>query len=400
MSSLPVKVTLGPRFLKPFSGKPTPFPLSGLFLFSPYVFIRVNGFSPSGMFKNIGRESLFKRFDAVSKGKKKPAPDVVGALLQEMFEAFDCPDDVREHFTEAFEIERALALQSKTAPAVVGLAQPFGEYEAFFLGINRSAGQLSPSLHQSFLIDIEKASALAHQYLMQEAYPQAYEAIVNNELLKRFVWPDVMVAMKNAATQTRYDFLRALVAFEVHLAHLVIMDHSYEADCLASDTNALMSVWPTLDKPSKNPTALLFEWTKAKAGARTISAFYEHPKLTTIIMEMGTLKRWSSGSNQPDREWLETLVEALFGDKAYKPFWHRYYMARAVNFIGYVHQSMTTRINDCLTESDRAAIAPWPQLPYGYSDFATWGRERYSAWRKYACDYQAEHGVSLPKGVS
>ncbi|MBP6018373.1 MAG: hypothetical protein KA735_02685 [Burkholderiaceae bacterium] len=399
MSSLPTKVTLGPRFLRPFSGKPAPFCFSGLFLFSPHVFIRLGGFSLSGIYKAAGHESLFKRFDAVSKGRKKPAPDVVAALLQEMVEAFGFPDDVRAIFSEGIEAELALATHTKNERAMISIEHQIGEYGAFFWGLNHNTGRLASSLDQSFLIDVETASALAHQHLMQEAYPQAYEAIVNNELLKRFIWPDVMVAMKNAATQTRYVFLRALVAVEVHLAHLVIMDHSYETDCLANDTNALMSVWPTLDKPFKNPTALLFDWTKAKSGVRTISAFYDHPKLTTIKMEMVTLKRWSSGSHQPDREWLETLVAALFGDKAYKPFWHRYYMALAVNFIGYVHQSMTMRINDCLTESERAVIAPWPQLPHGYSDFATWGRERYPAWRKYACDYQAEHGGSSQASV-
>lgn len=332
----------------------------------------------SGIFKEAGHESLYKRLVSLSKDGKVNSVLKARKLLTEMYDVFEMPAEIREMFSASFES----GIANEDCNNVLGV------YQATITGVNLRAGKKYPSIHQAFLIELEKSSLHIEELLSQKLFADAIEDIKKNELLTTFLWPEAAAALEKANSLPRFLLFRAIVAIEVHLSYMAVVEKFYETENESPDTHALLSIWPREDMPSKNPCALFFTWVKEQAGVKTMKGFFNHPKLASIDMEMVSLKRWSSGSHFPDREWLRSLAKALFNDENYEPFWVRHQFARTVNFLGHMHQSVASKISDSASAEVMDIFAPWPNFPHNYRDFASWGRGRYQFWREYACDYE------------
>ena len=78
------------RFNFPFQGKPAPLELSGLFLLSPTVHLKILGLSMSGVFAELGRKSLYKQLDQTKKGIRPISPGLIDGCI-DLLSTFSSP---------------------------------------------------------------------------------------------------------------------------------------------------------------------------------------------------------------------------------------------------------------------------------------------------------------------
>ncbi|MDB5988776.1 MAG: hypothetical protein JWQ10_179 [Herbaspirillum sp.] len=370
------------KFINPFIGSPSPIPLTGLFLFRPDIFWDISGFSQSGIFKLIGKESLFKRLNAIKPGDKIE-PERLRKLMKEVLDASDASDEFREKFLS--DVEIAIENEDK------GEFDPssFRMYETAIAASNPPGKKLTAP--QEFFLEVERESEAALSLMHKQRFADAAQEILNNEFFAPFLWEGAREALGRVTSVGALFIVRTSLAMEVFLASMVIYELEYEATAGIYDLGLLLDIWPTVDAKVKNSFGMFFEWVKKQSGARTLGEFFNHPSLHKVdSMDEVRLKRWSSGRHQPKKEWLDEIAKALWGDVEHPAFQMRLATAQRVNFLGFFYQQILTLIPKDMTPNQAQEVYPWPFCPHEYSDFALWGRERYPIWREFACDYQAK----------
>lgn len=373
------------NFLNPFNGKPKPIPLNGLLLYDPSVLMSFIDVYMSRIFADAGHESLYKRLSAASKGEMPV--DRALALIGEMTNAFGMPEEIWEELKISSDIEEQLLAGASINE--VDLSKRIGTHRAAIRGAQLSDPDFVLDKRHTFLINVEKASFPIEWAMASKDIPLAVQRLKEDKLLSQFLWPEMNTALESITGHKHFLLLRASMSLEVLGHYLAVLEMHVEKKFGFPAMSTVRDIWPQSNS-NKNPTALLFQWMKQHANMKSISSILNHPKLVAHNYEMTTLKRWSNGSHHPDRQRLDTLLDALFGDRDYIQFWVRHYMAKLINFIGYVHTSIASKIPHEMSVDDRKLVAPWPAFPHNHHDFATWGKTRYPIWREFAAEYQAE----------
>lgn len=368
------------KFINPFIGTPSKIPLTGLFLFHPQIYYDIEGYSISYLFKSIEKESLLKRIQAIKNGTA--SLESINSVIHELENDSCIPEHMRRQFSELKEI----AIKEEEAGGFV--PESVGEHE-FLIRMCNPDGQPKSKV-QIFLLELEEKSQTALGFLSKYRYLDAAQAILDEEFFSPFVWEGMHKALKNVSTKDTFFLLRASIAMEVFLATIIISESSYEETIGHNDVNSILDIWPVSGTKSKNPFGMLFEWTKREAGVSTLRGFFDHPKLVTVEMEEQRLKRWSSGSHQPRKEWLDDIAAALWDEPNHLAFKIRISLAQQINFLGYMSQQIISNIPSTMSIRLAEQIYPWPNFPYDHPDFASWGKSRYSFWREYARNYQAK----------
>ncbi|ASU39109.1 hypothetical protein hmeg3_12990 [Herbaspirillum sp. meg3] len=369
------------KFINPFNGTPTKIRLTELFLFHPHTYLDIAGHSISRAFKLMGKESLLKRFDAI-KPEDKVSPDRLRSLITEMLDASETPDALRRKFLE--DLERAIGEDEKGEfnPASMGM------YEAAVVAFNPSGKQLGAP--QEFLLEIERESRAAFALMHKRRFEEAAQEILDSKFFAPFLWGGIRDALGRVTDFGTLLILRASIAMEVFLAVMVVYESEYEATTGQGDQSCVLDLWPIVGPKAKNPFGMLFEWTKRESGASTQREFFDHPALREIEMDELRLKRWSSGTHQPRKEWLDRIAAGLWGNAEHPAFQMRLAYAQQVNFLGHFSQLLVALFPKEMTASQSLEAYPWPNYPHDLSDFADWGRTRYPVWREYARDYRAK----------
>lgn len=369
------------KFINPFNGTPTKIQLTGLFLFHPQTYLDIGGESISGTFKLLGKESLLKRLEAIGPGDKVP-PERLSNLITELLDAGNASDNLRRRFLGQIEI--AIEEEEMGAPHPASI----GQYESVIAAFNPNEQKLGAP--QEFFLDMEKRSRAALSHAYKQRFSETVQLILEEEFFAPFLWDGVRAALGRVKDDGSLLLLRISIAMEVFLAGMVIYESSYERAKGKKDPSCLLDVWPIAGQKAKNPFGMLFEWTKGESGARTQREFFDHPKLQNVDMDLVRLKRWSSGTHQPRKEWLDEVAMGLWGNANHPAFQMRLAFAQQVNFIGHCSQLLISRLPKELSENQQREAYPWPKFPHEYVDFASWGRSRYQFWRDYARDYRAK----------
>lgn len=349
------------RFYNPFPGKPTKIVIPSLFLISPETLIKIAGITFSGIFKQDGRESLFKRLQKASAGESLNQ-DQLGQDFLKLI-----PQD--SEFFERF----SLAVNGdKDARTWV---ENQGIWSMFYLHKTLYGEKLSYS--QSFLVQIEKACLGPEQRFKQGDYRSVAKELRQDELMRRLITESVIEQISNLTSQISWDFISSSVAIEILISHLAAIDAEHSMD---SQVSNLMSLLPS---DGKNPTQRYFAWIKHQIGAKSIGQILEDPRAEKLKIDLQTLKQWSSGRYFPSEIWLEPVLKAFLNQKTIKQAWVKYFGARYLNFIGYTATRIEGRVRTINAEHPEFDTKPWPHYPFENTNIEDWCSVRYPYWYEY-----------------
>lgn len=324
--------------------------------------------------------TLLKKFEAARKGtvsKKR-----IDSIISEIQNDENITTNAKEIFSELVKI----GIKEDEAGGFV--PESIGNYAAIVKAINGSNEPKSVS--QRFLLEVEEKSKAAFVLASKKDISAAGKAILDEEFFTPFLWSGIRDALNNVSSPEIFLLLRISIAAEFFLATMIICEFVYEIETRESDTKCFLDIWPLQDPKPKNPLGRLFDWTIKEAKVNSIPEFLALPALVKVNPDYTRLKRWSSGSHQPQKEWLGAISKHLWGDSNYAPFAVRLGMAQNANFLGHMLQTIILEIPAGLSEEIKQAIYPWPNFPHDHVDFASWGRSRYEFWRKFARDYQSK----------
>ncbi len=338
-------------YKNPFSGKPAPFELSGLFMISPLIWIKICGHSMSGLMSEREKESLHKRLTQTLKFKRP----VNAGLLDEIFEMLPqhpLKDDIQAA------IHGDIYAQERM--------DKIGAWECFLTGLFKDEKQFT--LRVLHLIEIERACTEPSKLVCQGRIKEAFELLSANSLMCRFFWPEAKQIFKTAINPTSLLPLQASILLEVLLSDLAAYDVG-----LGKPTSQVIDVLPSAEESYITPTKLFFHWLIERIGAKSMGALLDDKRAEYLSMDIVTLKRWSSGVHHPAQDVLEKIVDRFFdNDDDKNAVWARYWSAKYLNLMGYISQV-------CRNETR----APWPNLPFGHDSFGAWCQDRYFYWYSY-----------------
>lgn len=341
--------------------------MSGLFLLAPDVDMKLLGHPIRRIFKEKGKESLYKRLEQQVQEETPAAAEV----LQELIELFsDAP------FRDLF----AAAAQGDTqAQARINAMGPWEATLYHQLAV--PSGKLSPQ--GAFILDIERACKAPMRLVQERRFAEAAGMLAEHMVMQQFLWPRALSVFSCATEPLQLLPTQAAVALEIRLSLVALVDVTVSLKEGNDSPSCFSCLITTDEKHPRNPTSLFFQWLKAEVGASTINALLDKDESESGALDISTLKRWSSGSHQPHEDCLRPLAAELFGDSEYEPLWNRYWASRYLNFIGYLAETFIERASS-LTGTDQAgALAPWPELPFGYPSISSWMHARYPVWLAY-----------------
>ena len=350
-------------YRNPFSGRKTPLQMSGLFLFSPNVDMKLTGHPMRQLFAEMGHESLYKRAQQLNPFDDQAAE----RLMQELVGIF--PN------TALAPIMAAVSHGDAAAQAAVAA---MGTWElALYDQEHGSAGPLSA--HNRFILEIEHACKAPFASARQHRMAEVVALLSEHPLMRNFLWPEATDALLAAADPLALLPVQASVALEIRLSLIAIADVTL-GEVAPNTPSHFTGLLPSAENPARNPTALFFAWMKRAAGAATIEAMLSNRSPGRLFADVTTLKRWSNGSHHPRVEWLRLFSKELFGDPDYKPLWSRYWAATYLNFIGHLAETCLRGVRAGARLPQAAAWSPWPRLPFDNCTIESWLATRYPLW--------------------
>lgn len=350
------------KFSNPIGGRKRPLPLSSLFLFNPDVVLKISGFSMSGIMKESGLESIYKRIQSPNDEIRmsRAAHDMaqrIPDLPKNFVDAIHGDIEAREHLSKV------------------------GAWEAFVSGVYQGKDKWPGRLQ--FCIEIERATYLPLLLLHKHQFTEASTLLVENPLIQLLLWPEAIDILKNRSSLDALMPLRGLIALEMVLSLLAGLDAEVCHSLFRSDS-LVLDVLPTTQTGNKNPTSLFFKWIKTQIGLPTISAILKTEKASELKLDDSLLKRWSNGSHMPSEQALTDFLESFLDDSTAKDIWMRHYGTKCLTFIGYQVRQMQA-ITNAATKTDalKQALRPWPDMPFGFKTIEAWFENRYPFWFEY-----------------
>jgi hypothetical protein len=355
------------RYNRPFQGAPSALPLSGLFLFSPYVDMKLLGKTMRGVLTDEGKESLFKRLERLQREEHPSAVETLRELLKLY------PDSPFNHV-----IESALN-GNDTAQAKI---DSMGLWEVFLY--DKWAvpdGKLS---HQgAFILEIERACKEPMRLVRENQAAKAASLLAAHPVMCQFLWPDALDIFSAAQEPLKLLPLQASVALEIRLSLVALVDVTVSAPAPPNADSRFSCLVPSIERQDLNPTSLFFRWLKKEVDVETIDGLLAKVKAENGRIDTTTLKRWSNGSHQPNQEWLRILARDVFDDDDHEPLWNMYWASRYLNFIGYFAETLCERASGFIGTAQQHALAPWPKMPFGCDSITSWFETRYPVWLTY-----------------
>lgn len=311
----------------------------------------------------MGKESLFKKLNRSVKLKIPLTPRLQNDLITILPPFFR--DDVHAAFNGDETVSKRL--------------DAMGLWESFLKGAF-DGPEIKWPAHRIFTLKIERACAEPFRLFQANQFGEAAARLVADPLMKLFLWPEALAAIKSVQSKESLLPLQASVMIEIHLSILAGLD----VDLESMDEGRLKSRFSCL-LPTRelNPTSLFFRWLQEEAGTPTIQCLFNDSRLRELSVDMGTLKRWSNGSHQPGTVWLQLISQSLFGQADHELLWQLNWATRYFNLLGYLAQRCTGKAQRLLGTPKEGALAPWPKLPFGIDSIESWFQNRYPVWLDY-----------------
>lgn len=329
--------------------------MSGLFLLSPEIDMKLIGKTMRGAFVDQGKESLFKRIERLKHEEDQAAAKGV--------------------LTELLAVLPGTPIETVFAAAIDGdgdamsYLASLGMWEScLYDRWARPNGGLNPQ--GFFILEIERACKDTEQLVREAKFELAAQAISTHPLLRLCVWPQALEIITSAETSAALLPLKVSVAFEIRLSLVALVDVT-AAQVTGTPSASIFGCLLPSSELSGNPTSLFFRWLKDEVGAQTIEALLDKDASGNGgIADVTTLKRWSNGSHQPSKRLVRELAKEYFGNSDDEWLWDMYWASRYLNFIGYYVEMLCGRVLSMVPEKQHE-FAPWPHLPFDCDSIPT-----------------------------
>lgn len=349
------------KFSNPIQGRKTPLKLSSLFLVDPNVLLKLSSTSMSGLMKEAGYESLYKRIQNPSDENR------ILRVTNDIVAIPNIPKSIVDAIrgdTEACEIVNKM-----------------GVWEVFALGLQLNEEDWPQRLKH--WIEIERSTNQSLFLFHERRYDEALSSLVKEPIASLLLWPEAIDILNKQKTLKALLPLRGSIAIEMLLSWLAACD-AQVCHSMSVTESLVFDVLPTSLTENKNPTSLFFKWIKNKTGLPSISAILNSTKAAKLELDESLLKRWSNGSHMPSEKAFKDFSEAMFDNPTSKDIWMRYYGTMYLNFIGYqIQYAQKKFITTANSESLKANYRPWPDMPFGFKTIETWFENRYPYWFEY-----------------
>ena len=317
----------------------------------------------SGLFAEMGRESLYKRLDQVKKGIRPISSGLIDDLIDQI-SASSSP--IKDVFNAAHHGDDS---------AKVAVDQ-FGSWEAFLMGVYDVEENLPP--RNAHLLAIERACADPQALVNNGHFHEAVQLLSNDPLMCKFLWPEAITIFRSVSKDTQLLPLRASISLEVLLSYVA----AWDVDLRMSESQ-LIDILPTQDMPGCNPDKLLYKWLKKMVGAKSINSILNDERACNLSIDAATLKRWSSGKHHPSPDYWEEIIAAFIDKSDYQQAWFRYWGAKYLNLIGYLSQEVFRKAENLAGMVKDHSLLPWPYFPFGHTSIESWCQARYLYWYDY-----------------
>lgn len=347
------------KFYNPIGGRKKLLKLSSLFLFNIDDILKLSNLSMSGMMKEEGHESLYKRMGSIADEASafRLAHDMVlriPGLPKELIAAINGDVEAQAYYDE------------------------IGVWECFMKGYYKTEDEWPQNFR--FWVEIERATYKPWELLSKQRSAEAITLLMESPIIQLLLWPEAIEILNNRNSLKVLTPLRGLIGFELMLSFLAGVD-ARAGYSLSRSNSFVLDVLPTNLTDNKNPTSLYFGWLKEQIGIPTISALLNDKRMPSL--DVSVLNRWSSGSHMPSEKTLKSFLEAFLSDPDANEIWIRHYAAKYLNFIGYQAQKIQKLANTATTEQLKEAFRPWPDMPFGFKTIETWFENRYPYWFEY-----------------
>lgn len=277
--------------------------MSGLFLLAPDVDMKLLGHPVQRTFKDMGKESLYKRLKQQQRKETLAIRKTMDELLALFPEAPFCG------------VLEAAARGDAEARAHI---DSLGVWEIFLYDQWAVPGE-TVSPQGTFILEIERACKAPMRLVQEHQFTEAASMLAEHPVMRQFLWPRALSLFSCATEPLQLLPLQAAVALEIRLSLVALVDITVSLRENNNSPSCFSCLIPTEGEHLRNPTTLFFQWLKAEVGASTINALLDKDESESGALDISTLKRWSSGSHQPHEDCLRPLAKELFGDTDYEP---------------------------------------------------------------------------------
>lgn len=350
-------------------------------MLGPQVMLKLDVMPMRALYKEMGKESLYKRLEQALQRQVEQSERSQEELLRHytelnaiLKELLAMMESINPNHPDLGVIKRAIEGEKKAICEI----NRWGHWEAYLKG--ESVDTSRP--YAAYLLDLEKGSQKIGRLFARKRFACAAKAIERHPFLSLLFWPEALARLKIMQEQDNPMPLQMAILLEVELSLVAAADvqFSHEQGPIPGVFHELL---PIGENAVKNTAALFYQWFKAAVGGKSVAAIINDPKTGGITVSEVTLHRWSMGRHFPSKAQLSQLAAFHFGDEQYGPMWSRYWAAKHINFIGYLVQSMhnrvTRRINQP-SEDPSTQIRHWPVLPFGHTQIDHWLANRYPVW--------------------
>ncbi|WP_321958885.1 hypothetical protein [Burkholderia cenocepacia] len=367
-------------FSYPFEGRPSRIQMSGLFNLSPQEYFKLFVASMTSVFREVDQPTLANIIRRIERWQSTPPSEAKARKTLSEFM------DVLQNFSRSdgnnTAIDNFLRAVSgdEAAQAWVNELTP---YESLLIGTGKLP--ISWTLRDAYIVELERVGHRANGEIYAGDMYGAVETIESHLVSSPLLWPTATDSLLRIRNFTGVTPQTAAMAMEAHLGWLAAWDIS-ASGCVDDTDSKLGMLLPSHDAPGRNPTSLLFDTLKRRVGAASVEEIAD--KVPEISSE--TFYRWSSGKQFPDTKTADAVVfkYGLIERNRTDVFHHQYGAAKLINLIGYICEQLA---NKTRLAGSPLEYMPWPNYPFGYSDFESWAAARYPYWLAYL----RQHGEAL-----
>jgi hypothetical protein len=353
-------------FRYPFEGKPAPVPMLGFFCYRPTVYLKLFGLSMVEAFAELGLKNQYRRLTRIS---SKPNEKLLLKTLREMVTAFPASVAAPEITPD---LEQAIdgCLEARRR------VDELSFIETLFLGMDLSRNEWQR--RHVYLVLLEHIGVHAQRLFNADDAKGAVEFMKEHPLVRALLWPEALAVLDEAADAAALLPLTVAMSLDAHLGWLAAwdLDDSENRGLIAPQFACLL---PTLERPGRNPTSLLFDELKRRAGAATVSELLDGGA-SLPELDVGTLYRWSAGTHFPDADTLTMLMAAYQLNDPKDILYRQFAAAKLINLLGFLSQEISVKVAE--RGAPRAGWS-WPAYPVGHPSFEAWMATRYPFWVNY-----------------
>nr|WP_314901528.1 hypothetical protein [uncultured Deefgea sp.] len=336
--------------MNPFEGAPKPLEISGLFLLSPTVLMKLVGLPASKMFAEMGMESQFKALEHIKAGRRKPSINMLTSVLGNF------PSAEVEEF-------KVCLTEASLGDSGALLKLISSAWKMTATGSKHHHGVLF--YHLAYMAEVEAAFLCGTRlWWIGDSRKQATNLFLEEPLLAPFFWPEITQIFCLSESKNELDFARLALILEIALSLFAAI----EVQSGKAKSNMIFLKLVPNNTEQKNPVGCFIFWLKERLDVNTLSELLNHKALQALELDESTVKRWNSGAVIPRQDAIWEIKKYWRSGTGADELEAMYVGMLYMNFLGYYWH----KLRSCTEEQSL--------LPYGYSSFESWVGQRYPFW--------------------